>query len=394
MIPELLLAAQLTTEKPEIRHEPIGCMLADRHSVIEATTSLPLDLVARASVYFRSDMSPGYFYVHMTRSGDSFSARLARPKLEANTVSYYIMMIARDGEELQGPEIETLVVSRASECPDGQRVAATAPGDRLCVYGAFPVKLVRSKSEQERCDMEHEQMQAAARRLGDLERLEVVRLRATLDHVQGIDVEGDSLWVSSVDRKAKRGFLHLFDLKSGRLRAEVSVERGSRYHPGGIALDGDSIWVPVAEYARASSALVQRRDKKTLALVSEFEVADHIGCLAAGGGTVLGGNWDSRIFYEWTPDGRLLRQRPNPTPNAYQDLKRVDGLIVASGNVGAEEGEVDWLDPETLALKRSLPAGKTDRGVRFTNEGMAIRDGKLYLLPEDGPSRLFVFRLR
>ena len=27
-------------------------------------------------------------------------------------------------------------------------------------------------------------------------------------------------------------------------------------------------------------------------------------------------------------------------------------------------------------------------------EGMAIADGKLYLLPEDGPSRLFVYSLR
>jgi uncharacterized protein DUF6454 len=230
-------------------------------------------------------------------------------------------------------------------------------------------------------------------RLQDLERLEVVPLEATLDHVQGIDVEEDSVWVSSVDRKAKRGFLHRFDRKTGRVRAQESLERGARYHPGGIALDGDSIWVPLAEYARASSALVQRRDKKTLALLSEFEVPDHIGCLAAGE-TLVGGNWDSRIFYEWTRDGRLLRQRPNPSPNAYQDLKRVGAALVASGKLSAEEGAIDWLDPETLALQRRLLTGKTDRGVLFTNEGMAIRDGTLYLLPEDGPSRLFVFRLR
>jgi hypothetical protein len=31
--------------------------------------------------------------------------------------------------------------------------------------------------------------------------------------------------------------------------------------------------------------------------------------------------------------------------------------------------------------------------VRFTQEGMAFRKGKLYLLPEDGRSRLFVFQL-
>jgi hypothetical protein len=229
-------------------------------------------------------------------------------------------------------------------------------------------------------------------RLEDLEPLGAVALHAPLDHVQGIDVEGDSLWVSSVDRKARQGFLHLFDNASGELRAEVAVERGARYHPGGIAVDGDAVWVPVAEYRRSSSSLIQRRDKRTLRLLGEFEVADHIGCIAAGE-TLVGGNWDSRIFSEWTREGRLLRRRPNPTPNAYQDLKRMAEALVASGKLSAEQGAIDWLDPESLALRRRVVTGKTDRGVLFTNEGMAVRDGKLYLLPEDAPSRLFVFRL-
>ena len=43
---------------------------------------------------------------------------------------------------------------------------------------------------------------------------------------------------------------------------------------------------------------------------------------------------------------------------------------------------------------RRVRAGKTDRGVSLTNEGMTFRGGKLYLLPEDDPSRLFVFDLR
>jgi hypothetical protein len=29
--------------------------------------------------------------------------------------------------------------------------------------------------------------------------------------------------------------------------------------------------------------------------------------------------------------------------------------------------------------------------VSFTNEGMTLRNGKLYLLPEDDPSRLYLF---
>jgi hypothetical protein len=40
-----------------------------------------------------------------------------------------------------------------------------------------------------------------------------------------------------------------------------------------------------------------------------------------------------------------------------------------------------------------MTAGMTDRGVRFNNEGMAIRGKRLYLAPEDGNTRVFVYRL-
>jgi hypothetical protein len=39
-----------------------------------------------------------------------------------------------------------------------------------------------------------------------------------------------------------------------------------------------------------------------------------------------------------------------------------------------------------------VSSGVTDRGLPYTHEGMTIRGGRLYLLPEDDPSRLFVFR--
>ena len=56
-------------------------------------------------------------------------------------------------------------------------------------------------------------------------------------------------------------------------------------------------------------------------------------------------------------------------------------------------GAIDWLDPQELRLVKRIVTGKTDRGILFTNEGLTIYGGKLYLLPEDGSSRLFVFKL-
>lgn len=216
-------------------------------------------------------------------------------------------------------------------------------------------------------------------------------LAADLHHVQGIDVEGGQLWVSSVDAKAKKGYVSRFDLSTGKLLQQVEVQEGARFHPGGLTLDGDSLWIPVAEYHRGGPTTVQRRDKRTLALLSSFNVPDHIGCIAAHPGGLIGGNWDSRILYRWTREGRELARTPNPRATSYQDLKIVDGYLLGSGNASRTVGAVDWLSLDDFHLVKSLTAGTTDRQVTYTHEGMTLRDGRLYLLPEDSPSRLFTF---
>jgi hypothetical protein len=222
--------------------------------------------------------------------------------------------------------------------------------------------------------------------------LSPVPLHAALHHVQGIDVEEGVVWVSSVDAKTRKGYLSRFEAATGRLLKQVEVQEGDRFHPGGISLDGDSIWVPVAEYRRDSSAMIQRRDKRTLELRGQFAVADHVGCLAAGADTLVGGTWESRIFYTWSKDGRQLAKRPNPRTTSYQDLK-IDGTrLVASGTASKDQGAVEWLRLDDLGLVRRVVAGKTDRGVRLMQEGMTWRGGRLYLLPEDDPARLFEFR--
>lgn len=228
-------------------------------------------------------------------------------------------------------------------------------------------------------------------RLSALPELAVTQLENKTHHVQGIVVDGANLWVSSVSKDA--GFLHKFELKTGKHLATVEIHEGKRFHPGGMDRDGDSLWVPVAEYRRLSSASLLRIDTRSLQVTSRFSVNDHIGCVAVAGNRLIGGNWDTREFYYWNHAGKLLDKKPNPGKVAYQDLKYSEGMLLASGNLSGDEGAIDWLDPDSLQLKKRVLSGKTDRGVRFTNEGMAVVDGKLYLLPEDGPSRLFVFQL-
>jgi hypothetical protein len=221
----------------------------------------------------------------------------------------------------------------------------------------------------------------------------VTELEDKTHHVQGIVVDGDVLWVSSVFRKQRSGHLHKFHLRSGKHIASVEIHDGDRYHPGGMDHDGSEIIVPVAEYRPKSSTVVLRIDKASMKPVGRFTFDDHIGCLAVAEDRLIGGNWDARVFYSWDAKGKLIRQRANPTRVAYQDIKWSDGALLASGNLSREQGAVDWLDPATLKLRKRIIGGKTDRGIRFMNEGMAVVDNKLYLLPEDGPSRLFIYQL-
>ena len=233
----------------------------------------------------------------------------------------------------------------------------------------------------------------AAAQSNDLTLVRTSDLRGDTHHVQGIEFDEHRLWVTSVDKAERKGYLQEFSLDAGERLRTVDVTNGERFHPGGISADGKSIWVPVAEYRRDSSSIVQKRSLRTLELEFQFDVADHIGCIAVAPGVLVGANWDSRDFYVWDGTGRLMRKVPNPTTNAYQDIKFVDGQLVASGHLPGQAGAIDWLEYPSLRLIRRISVGQTSRGVLYTNEGMAIRGDQLFLLPEDSPSRLFQFRV-
>ena len=221
----------------------------------------------------------------------------------------------------------------------------------------------------------------------------VLTLQGDTHHVQGVLADGATFLATGVDRQAGKGYLFEYDMHTGSRLRGVELQQGNRFHPGGIDSDGDSVWIPVAEYRPGSTTTVQRRSRKTLELIYSFEVQDHIGALAVGGGRLYAANWDARKIVELSLEGRVLRKRDNPTPLEIQDWKYRHGLLVAAATAPATAGgpAVAWFDPESLRLLKTMPAGATDRGTPFTNEGLDSRDGTLYLLPEDSPSRLFIF---
>jgi hypothetical protein len=206
-----------------------------------------------------------------------------------------------------------------------------------------------------------------------------------------MDLDAEHLWVTSVDIEHKRGYLHQFNRATAQFERQVELTDGVRFHPGGISVDGDSIWVPVAEYHPHSSAELLELDKRTLSIKRKIVVADHVGCVAIVPEGILAGNWGSRQFYVFDRKGKQLRVIENASQTQYQDMKFAGGELVASGNLDRTSGSIDWYTWPAMKLVRSLHAGPTDRGRPLTVEAMALKGRDLYLIPEDGPSRLFHF---
>ncbi|UZK64754.1 DUF6454 family protein [Sphingomonas sp. M1-B02] len=226
------------------------------------------------------------------------------------------------------------------------------------------------------------------------------QLEGALFHVQGLALEPTRIWVTSIDQPNRKAYLHEFDRASGTQLRRLDLTDGARYHPGGISVSGGSIWVPVAELRPNSSATLVEIDTKSLKVRRKIHVPDHLGCVAASGDTLVAGNWDSKLLYVFD----LSRDAPprtvrNPSATSYQDIKFVGDQLVAGGSQTLWSGTLDWIDWPSMQLKRTLrtgaigPVRPLGRGGPFTGEGMAIEGRDLYVLPEDGPSRLFRFRL-
>jgi hypothetical protein len=225
----------------------------------------------------------------------------------------------------------------------------------------------------------------------DLELIDQQPINYPTHHVQGLAVSANHYWISSVDRRARQGFVFRVERAGAKVVTRREVALDAQFHPGGIALSGDSLWVPVAEYRPRSTSTILKLDAQTLETRSSFSVDDHIGCLAVeADGRIVAANWDARTFYRFTADGKKLSETANPRSTAYQDLKSWGDLLVGCGTEkidGQVQPVVDCLRPDTLALvTRWRPRGTLrSGGSNFCREGCALFKEELFLMPEDGP---------
>lgn len=216
-------------------------------------------------------------------------------------------------------------------------------------------------------------------------------------HVQGLSVSAEHYWISTVDRRAKKGWMFRLDRDSLKIVTARDLTEGSRYHPGGIQESGGALWVPVAEYRPRSTTIVLKLDPTTLETLDSFSWDDHLGAIASDGqGTLFAANWDARVVYRFDEEGKLKEKRDNPTGIAYQDIDFFDGLLFGCGQatVGGERvSVVDALDPKDLELKvRYVLQGDGSTGDRnFSREGFAKYYEDFFVVPEDGP-RSVIYR--
>lgn len=228
-------------------------------------------------------------------------------------------------------------------------------------------------------------------------------------HTQGIAVTDDHLFVSCVKKKQKKAMLYQYGLPRG-FPSNSSVfdppeitdlTRDSMYHPSGLDYDGKCLWVAVAHYRQfMASSTVTCLDPKNMSVLESWEVADHIGAVAAMGSEIVAMNWDARHIYRYSKTGAFIGKDRSPSQNAYQDCKGASkNSVICSGKVkigGKSQAVVDLLvlDPETEShwrVDKSVLLSHPE--VPLGREGFATTPDLWAFLPEDFPApRLMIFK--
>jgi hypothetical protein len=119
-----------------------ACILAGQHPQFQGSV-IPMSGVRRARLFFRSALSPDFYYVESVLEGGRYVARLPRPTLEAGPISFYLEA-AGDGGQGRSVDGDAIVVRKIEECPGDRRAAPVAPGGPVSVFDiagnpAFPV---------------------------------------------------------------------------------------------------------------------------------------------------------------------------------------------------------------------------------------------------------------
>lgn len=177
---------------------------------------------------------------------------------------------------------------------------------------------------------------------------------------EGLKVYGGRIYMSVFDHTDNNGHLVVLDQNTGNLIKDISFADGDRTHAGGLSVDGDYAYVPLAVDSPHSSADILQININTFKVTNLFTVTyDHVGGVTYDPVThlIVGQDWDSRTFYEWTLTGKIVSKWNNPTDYVgYQDCQYVvyNKLLCSGATEGATTiggfDLIDLSDPEHAIL--------------------------------------------
>lgn len=246
-------------------------------------------------------------------------------------------------------------------------------------------------------------------------------------HTQGLYVTGTHIWVTGrLESKPKRSLLIRYP------RANLSqveflditpplVDGEVLDHPGGFDVDSRGrLQIPVSTSHRRGPTLIQAyqvdaaEPLKNARLVASTKIDDHLGAVCCHRKTLIGANWDTQQIY-YIRDGKVVRKKnqsdmlpfgqphiavqdwkawPHATQSTEEDTARStqtkDGprsmLTLMGGLFKAENSQavVQWVDVLNHQVRMTIRLPRI-AGVKrpVTNEGLAVYNGELFLLPED-----------
>lgn len=236
-------------------------------------------------------------------------------------------------------------------------------------------------------------------------------------HSQGLFVTDKHFLVTGrLETKPKRALLLRFSRDATQHVeyldiTQENIDGETLDHPGGFDVDAKGLFqIPLSTSHRRGPAMIQgfRIDADRPLAESKIETTvkldDHVGAISCVGTKMLGANWDT-LTVHIIEGGALkssIKQQDtliagNPMV-AVQDWKSIRNPITGSveqvilgGIVKSDQprAAIQFIDVRSL----DNTYGKVVEAHRFqtrddvsrpiTNEGLALHDGSLYLLPED-----------
>ena len=236
-------------------------------------------------------------------------------------------------------------------------------------------------------------------------------------HTQGLYVTDQHFLVTGrLETKPKRAWLIRFSREHPRrvehldITPELAGKDVVLDHPGGFDRDARGLYqIPVSTSHRRGPTLIQGyrvfedRPLREAKLESTLAVDDHLGAVCCHAKTLIAANWDTVKIY-FIRDGKIVKEiRQAQTLNrgdphiAVQDWKawkfadpvrgQPNGQTTLLGGLVKEQAsqaivQLADLSTEKILATQRFPL-RADVARPVTNEGLAVHDGDLYLLPED-----------